>query len=191
MKLKKDLEDKIKKAVLEKIGNGGRRGWDIPHILCAVKWVKKLIQKNGGDEKVLIPAMYFHDSCYPSSEAGYNYEKSMDMKKMHAKRGADFSKVILNKIGSFSREEIKEIYRLVKNHDIHDNIKDNSRQLVFEADGLAQLDWKDCPPNFDKENCLKWIKKYFEIERPLKRWKTKFGKRTVQKLRVKANNYWK
>lgn len=191
MKIKKELEEKIKKAVLEKIGNGGRQGWDIQHTLCAVKWMKALIKENKGDEKVLISAVYFHDSCYPSYKAGYSFEKSQEMKIMHAKRGADFSKKVLGKIKEFSKEEIEEVYRLVKNHDIHNNINDNNRQLVFEADGLAQLDWSDCPPNFDKENCLKWLKKYFEKERPLKYWKTKLGKTNIQKLRKKANNYWK
>jgi hypothetical protein len=153
--------------------------------------MKGLFEKSGGDGKVLIPAMYFHDSCYPSNEAGYSYEKSQEMKAMHAERGANFSHKTLNKIGGFSQGEIEEIYRLVKNHDIHNNIEDNNRQLVFEADGLAQLDWEDCPPNFDKENCLKWIKKYFEIERPLEYWKTKLGKESIQNLRKKADIYWK
>lgn len=190
MKLEKELEEKIKSSVLEKIGNGGRQEWDIPHTLCSVKWIKRLLEKNEGNEKILVPVMYFHDSCYPSNKAGYSFEKSQEMKESHAERGADFSREILNKIGGFSQEEIGEIYRLVKNHDIHNNIEDNNRQLVFEADGLAQLDWEDCPPNFNKENCLKWMKKYFEVERPLEYWKTKLGKESIQSLRKKGDAYW-
>ncbi len=192
MELEKDSEEKIKKIVLEKIGTGGRGEWDVPHTLCSVKWMKRLIGENEGNERVLIPTMYFHDSCYPDYKAGYSYEESRKMKEEHAKRGAKFAKKTLEKIGGFSQEELEEIYRLVSIHDIHDDIKkdDLNRQLVFEADGLAQLDWEECPPNFDKENCLKWVKKYFEVERPIELWRTELGKKSIQKLKIKAKAYW-
>jgi HD superfamily phosphodiesterase len=189
--LKKETEQGIKKAVLDNIGDGGRGDWDIPHTLCTVKWMKKLIEENGGEERVLVPAMYFHDSCYPTQKAGYSFEESQKMKKMHAKRGADFAREVIGRIRGFSQEEITEIYRLVKNHDIHNNISDHNRQLVFEADGLAQLDWQDCPPNFDRENCLRWIQKYFEVERPMELWKTELGRKTIQALKKKTIEYWK
>ena len=35
------------------------------------------------------------------------------------------------------------------------------------------------------------MEKYFEIERPLDRWKTKFGQENIQILRKKADEYWK
>ena len=192
MKLEKEIEEKIKEAVLNKIGDGGRPDWDIPHTLCAVKWMKKLIDETGADERVLVPAIYFHDTGYPNLRRNYSYEEVMFAKKMHAKRGAEFSRNVLETTSGFSEVEMREICRLVENHDVHSNILDNdlNRQLIFEADGLAQLDWENCPPNFDKENCLKWIKEYFEVERPLKYWRTGLGKRKIQEMRKKADIYW-
>jgi hypothetical protein len=190
MKLDSSTEEKIKKIVVEKIGKGGRQDWDIPHTLCSVKWMKKLIFENGGNDKILVTAMYFHDTCYGEHKRGYDYEKSQEMKSMHARNGAEFARKSLNELVNFTQKEINEVCRLVGNHDNHDDIQDENRQLVFEADGLAQIDWEDCPPNFDKDNCLKWLDKYFSVERPLSKWKTNLGKKSLQELQRKIKNYW-
>jgi len=191
MKLEKTLEEKIKEEVVRLLEKG-KPDWDIPHTLSAVKWMKKLVDEGGADEKILVTAIYFHDTGYPELEKNYSFEESMAAKKMHAARGAKFARDFMEKSDEFSKEEIEEICRLIENHDVHDNILENdlNRQLIFEADGLAQLDWEDCPPNFDKENCLKWIEKYFEVERPMNLWKTDLGLKNIVELREKAEVYW-
>ena len=154
--------------------------------------MKRLVDETGADERILVPAIYFHDTGYPNLRKNYSYEEVVAAKKMHAKQGAEFSREALEGLGGFSEVEIREVFRLVENHDVHNNLSDDdlNRQLIFEADGLAQLDWESCPPNFDKENCLKWIKKYFEIERPFKYWKTELGRKNIQEMKDKADVYW-
>lgn len=191
MKLEEGSEEKIKEEVVSLLEKG-KPDWDIPHTLSAVKWMKKIVRETGADEKILVTAIYFHDTGYPELEKEYSFEESIIAKKNHAKRGAIFARNFLETLSEFSEEDIVEICRLVENHDVHDNIGENdlNRQLIFEADGLAQLDWEACPPNFDKENCLKWIKKYFEVERPLKFWKTDLGLRNIVELKKRAEAYW-
>lgn len=190
MKINKKIEEKIKKEAVKLLKNG-KPNWDIPHTLDAVRWMKRLVKAEGGNEKVLVTVMYFHDTGYPILEKGYSFKESLESKKSHALRGSLNARKILSKISNFSQEEINEVAFLVKNHDNHKNIKTHDRQLIFEADGLAQIDWKVVKPNFDKKNCLEWLEKYFEKERPENKWKTDTGKKYMKKLLKEAYNYWK
>lgn len=192
MKLSKKLEDKIKVEVLKILENSGRPNWDIPHTLDSVKWMKKLVKNEGGNEKILVTAMYFHDSAYPKMKKGYSYDDihKIKVKFDHAGEGAKVARKSLKKIGDFTDQEIEEVAYLVANHNYHHNIDSYDRQLVFEADGLAQINWRECPPNFDKENCLKWMKKYLSVERPMERWKTKTGRKYFRYLLKKSESYW-
>jgi hypothetical protein len=190
MILKKETEKIIKNAVISKLNKSvGRENWDIPHTLLAVEWMKKIIQNEGGNKKILIPAIYFHDSGYPLVKKGYNYNEVMAAKPDHAKNGAEFAKTVLEKIKEFNEEEIEEIVYLVTNHDKHKNIESFHRQLIFEADGLAQIDYTYIKPNLDKESHLKFLEKYFKTERPPERWKTKTGKKNMKILLKKAYKY--
>lgn len=191
MKLSKKQESRVKKEVLRMLKKG-RPDWDLPHTLDSVRWMKALVKKEGGNEKILVTAMYFHDVGYTSLPKGYSYEDVAKVKKErnHAKVGARMAGVILEKIGGYTDREIEKIMYLVKNHSSHDNLKTKDRQLVFEADGLAQINWHRVPPNFDKKNCLKWMKKYLNVERPMERWKTKTGKKYFSQLLKKSETYW-
>jgi len=64
---------------------------------------------------------------------------------------------------------------------------DHNRQLVFEADSLAQIDWQQVTPNFDQENCLKFLE-YFK--RRSDKFKTATGIKARDKLLAQCNNYW-
>lgn len=185
MKLDSKIEEKIKKEAFNCFKKG-KPDWDISHCLCSGKWMKLLIEKEGGNERILLPAIYLHDTGYPELKKGYNFEELMISKKNHAKQGAENSKKILSKL-NFTDEEIDKIYYLIANHDIHNNIKEHDRQLIYEADGLAQLDWKDCPPNFDKQNTLIWLEKLYS-EREIY-MKTKTGIKALKKLKTEIKNY--
>ncbi|MFH1192027.1 MAG: hypothetical protein V1655_00985 [bacterium] len=191
MNLPQKIENKIKEEAI-KFLEKGKPDWDIPHTLTAVYWMKELIKKEGGNEKILIPAMYIHDTGYPILKKGYNYEDLMISKKSHAERGGENAKNILSKFKIFTNSEIEEIVYLIKNHDIHNNLETKNRQLVFEADTLAQIDWEKVPPNFDKENFTIWLDKYFFGKRKApERIKTETGKKFLKKLMAGVDKYLK
>jgi hypothetical protein len=189
MKLSSAIESKIKTQALELLAKG-RTDWDPRHTLCAVDWMRKLIEAEGGDEKVLIPAIYFHDTGYEELRKGYEYEEVLAAKPGHAELGAMNAKKFLPKLKYFKPEEIERIVYLIANHDKHDNITEPDRQMIFEADGLAQIDWYNCPPNFDKKNCQKFLTGYLKTER-IPYLKLKYGKRVFKELLKKTREYLK
>jgi hypothetical protein len=151
--------------------------------------MKELIKHEGGDEKILVPTMYLHDTGYPILKNGYTYEESIRSKKMHAKRGAANAKRVISAIEGFSQTELDKIIYLIANHDKHEGLETLDRKLVFEADGLAQIDWENVKPNFDKKNRVKFLEKYFAEERGADRWHTETGKKYLKILLKKAEEY--
>ncbi|MFH0956037.1 MAG: hypothetical protein V1801_02380 [Candidatus Falkowbacteria bacterium] len=188
MPLDKKIEAKIKKQAI-KLLSIGRTDFDVRHTLCAVKWIKKLIELEGGEEKILIPAVYFHDTGYEKLPKGYTHNQCMAAKPDHASQGEQNVKKILPKLNYFTPEEINRIAYLVKNHDKHSTIKETDRQLLFEADGFAQIDWYDYKPSYDKKNILLFLKTYFKKRKQY--IKTKSGKKILKNLLAKTKKYLK
>ncbi|HOZ55916.1 MAG TPA: hypothetical protein PLH29_01680 [bacterium] len=188
MMLNKKTEERIKKEAYKFIHKGGRNGWDDVHTLCAAKWMKKLIAKEGGDQRILIPAIYFHDTGYPNLGKRYSYNQVMKAKLNHARIAGKNVRKVLPKLG-FCKEEINRISYLVENHDKHNNIKEKDRQLVFEADGLAQIDWRQVKPTFSKEDTIRFLKEYYKERK--KYMKTKTGKKYLKELMRATKIYLK
>lgn len=137
VKLDSKIEKDIKKKALYYMEQS-RPGWNVPHLHAAVYYMKKLIENEGGDEKILLPAIYLHDIGYVGSlKTNYNYKESLKPKKMHMKKGSIMAREILNKLDYFSYEEIEKITYLISIHDDMEKIIGYDAQLVFEADSLA------------------------------------------------------
>jgi putative nucleotidyltransferase with HDIG domain len=188
MKLNKETEEKLKAEVLKHLEKG-KESWDIPHTLACVYWMRKLIEKEGGDERILVTAMYLHDIGYPEMKGDYGYDEVMgNEKNKHAEIGAEESEKILREL-DFSEDEIKEIVYLVRKHDDLDDIDSKNRQLVMEADSLAQIDWERVTPSFSKEDSLRYLNEHFKPKR-IPRFKTETGKKFLKELLEKTENYW-
>lgn len=191
MTLDKKIEAKIKREALKLLKNG-RANWDRRHTLCAVKWIKKISKLENGDEKILIPAVYFHDTGYEELPLGYNHKQCLAAKPDHALQSAKNVKQFFPSLNYFTPKEINRIAYLVKNHDKHSLIRAKDLQLVFEADGLAQIDWYDCYPSYDKENTIKFLTTTFKSR--TKYYKTKSGQKILKQLLNKTKKYladWK
>lgn len=186
--LNKKVENKIKEEVT-KFLKFGRGDWDLRHTVTSVKWMRELIKKCGGNEKILITAMYFHDTGYEDLSSNLTHKNVMKAKKIHAETGALNVKKILPQLNYFSKEEIERIAYLVLMHDKHENIIEKDRQLVFDADSLAQIDWENCPPAFDKENCEEFLSSYFK--RRKKFLNTEFAIEKTKNLLKNAKEYLK
>nr|MBD3312151.1 HD domain-containing protein [archaeon] len=188
MKLTKELEERLKKEALKHLSKG-RKDWDVPHTLNAVNWMRKLIEKEGGDEKVLVTAMYLHDIGYPVVEDlnKDRLKRIKELKRFHAVEGARKAEVILKKLGDYSKPEIKEIIYLVKHHDDLE-IKSRNHQLVFEADNLSKIDVEAVTPTLSEEVYPLFLNHYKEFRAPL--FKTETGKRFLNELLPKAEKYF-
>lgn len=185
--LSKTVESNIKNKAIEYLKQG-KENWDVPHTLSAVKWMKLLIEKEGGDERVLIPAIYFHDSGYVKMFSDCTREEVRKAHFDHAEQGAKIAESILPTLNYFSDDELTEITRLITVHDKHPAVDDYNHQLIFEADGLAQIDWQDCKPTYSKKDSSKFLNQDF-IPWRLSYYKTKTGKDYLHQLIKNANEY--
>jgi HD superfamily phosphodiesterase len=188
MKLAKELEERLKIEALKYLKKG-RKDLDVPHTLNSVEWMRKLIEKEGGDEKILVTAMYLHDTGYPvvNDLNKDRLERIKKLKKVHAVEGARIAEEILKRLGSYSAAEIKEIIFLVRHHDDL-NIKSRNHQLVFEADNLSKIDVKALTPTLDESIYPLFIKHYKEYRAPL--FKTNTGREYLKRLLPKAESYY-
>jgi len=186
MELDKKLENKIKKEVLKYLKEG-KPEWDIPHTLSSVYWIKELIKEEGGNKKILVTTMYFHDVGYPRMKKGYNWKDLLKAKKTHGITGAKIARKILKETGKFSSSEIKKISYLIKTHDNLDKVNTIEELLVKEADGLAQIDIDKTTPNLDKNSYKKFLEDFKNRRFPI--FKTKSGKKFLEELWKRLNNY--
>ncbi len=186
MKLSPQTEEKIKEIAISYLKEC-KPDWDIPHTLNTVEWMKRLIKREGGNEKILITTMYLHDIGYPKLQKGYDFDDLMESKKNHAELGAIEAKKILKGLGFFSESEIMEIAELISGHYEKNNIDTFHQQLVIEADGLSKIDWYHVTPNFDKTNLARYFE-YFKM-RTLPCFKTQTGKEFTKDLLEKAKIY--
>ena len=187
--LDQKIEKKIKEEAL-RLTSVGRTNWDQRHTLCSVKWMKELIKNEGGDEKILIPTMYFHDTGYEKIDLGYNHQQCLTAKKGHAEAGAFNVKEFFPSLNYFTTEEIERMAYLVEHHDQHGNVTEHDRQLILEADGFAQIDWENCAPSYEKNEALNFLNDFYQKDR-VPYIKTKFGKKILNELTQKAKNYFK
>ena len=185
MKLDEKIEDRIKKESLRHLGH--RPNWDVGHVMNAVHWMKILIKGEGGNERVLLPAIYLHDSGYPRLKEGYSFEDSVIAKKDHAEVGAKMARKFLPSLSYFTEDEIGEITYLIANHSKSEHTDNLHRQLVYESDRLSQIDFRKVNPNFDKKNCIEWFEKYWKKRKQF--MKTKTGIEKLKKLEDRAIRY--
>ncbi|MBU0906591.1 MAG: HD domain-containing protein [Nanoarchaeota archaeon] len=178
-RLEKELEEKIKARVVELLKKG-RPNWDLPHTLATVYWMKKLIEVEGGDEKILVSTMYLHDIGYSGlfgKVAGYDDVNSAWEK--HQEIGALKAREILADL-PFSSEEVEEIVHLVGVHDKIDLLKTKNEIMVMEADTLGQLDRERVVSTFSMEDRERFLD-YVESKR-VPRFQTKTGKNFLKEF---------
>ncbi len=187
MKLGKEAESMLMETA-SRLMEKSRPGWSIPHLNAAVHYMKELIKTEGGNEKILLPAIILHDIGYAGMlESEYTFEEIKGVKSDHMEAGAKMAGAILADVGNISEKEASEICRLIGIHDNLEEIKGRNAQLVFEADSLAQVDRDMVKPNFDRKNYLRFIEDFKKKRVPM--FRTKTGKDLLENLMPKAEKY--
>ena len=176
MKLEKNAEDAIIAALKTIFANDL---WDYEHSISSANWMKKLVKREGGNEKVLVTAMYLHDSGYPETlRPNYTLEDRISSKPMHPIFGAKQAKKLLPAL-NYTQDEIKQICHLIIIHDELDQEKNFDEQLVLEADTLAQID-PSVSGGFDENNFAKYVTIFEEKRFP--KVKTSTGKELLREV---------
>jgi hypothetical protein len=158
----------------------GKPDFNIPHTILAVEYMKELISNEGGDERILIPAIYFHDIGYAGLiKNGTGLADRIDAKKLHMIKGSEKSKELLKPLG-FTKEEIQEIANLILTHDTFENNKTHNEQLVFEADSLAMINRERAPGTFNEDDMRRFLELFKKLRIPI--IKTQTGKTIFEEL---------
>jgi HD superfamily phosphodiesterase len=178
MKLDKQTEEKVKAEAI-KFLEMGKPKWGIPHTLAAVYYIRKLIEKEGGDERILVTVMYLHDAAYPKFKEKYSFDDVLNAKKYHMTEGAKLAKEILSKL-NYSSDEIKQIAHLVEVHDKLDRLSSHDEILVMEADTLAQIDTDRTVKTLDDKSYKEFLEHLKKRRVPL--FKTETGKKLLKPL---------
>ncbi len=186
MNLDAKLEEALKSRAIAYLEKGRPDEFDVTHTMKAVEFMKELIEAEGGDERILVTAIYLHDIGYPGLiKDGYSFDEVIDSKQAHMVKGAAEAEVVLTELG-YSPSEIEQIVYLISNHDRMEEIDKSSEpglQLVFEADSLGQL---SVPPTFKGKDYVKAIADFEEKRKP--RFKTARGKRLLEPLLENARH---
>jgi HD superfamily phosphodiesterase len=121
----------------------GRPG-DVEHTRSALALGKKLLAKEGGNPRIVIPALILHDVGW--SRVNYadfitaepDVKKDTESIKRHMRYGAQIATDILNDLG-WEPDLVPSISGIIAVHDAPDVIQsmnDLNATLVFEADWL-------------------------------------------------------
>lgn len=142
----KSCEERIKGIAVQFLRKG--RPGDYEHTLRVVAYGKKLLEKEEGDEDIVIPTLYLHDIGWSrvdyddfinaDSPAGKFAAESV---ALHMEIGAGLAKTILEKLEYDSRLT-RDIVSIIAVHDNQKAIIDMnnpSATLVFEADYLDKI----------------------------------------------------
>jgi len=174
--LGKEPEEALKQLVARIFADDD---WDYRHTLSAAKWMKHIVKHEGGDERVLVTAMYLHDIGYAGAlKNGYSLDDRIEAKTHHMARGAEQARGLLPKLG-FSDSEVEKITYLISVHDRIEELRTRDELLVLEADSLAQID-PVTGNTFGEEEFARYVEIFERKRAP--RFITKTGKAALKKL---------
>ena len=136
------LEGRLRQIVKPYLDRG--RSSDYEHTLRTISYARQLLQKEEGDEEIVIPALYLHDIGW--SKVNYedwinakpDQKKYADSVAAHMRHGAKISKQILENL-KYDEEKTHTIVSIIAIHDIPDQVfamEDPSATMVAEADYL-------------------------------------------------------
>jgi len=150
--------------------------------------MKRLLRRESGNSRTLIPVMYFHDTGYAGLiTKKYSIKDVTDVKKLHAKKSEAYARSFLRQCEGFTTQEIDCIGHLIR---IHDDIPRIVREepLVFEADSLGQADYARSPPSLSPDEGRRWLMMFERNRLPL--FYTKTGKDAIQKIWPKTKRVY-
>ncbi len=111
------------------------------HTEISVRFAEMLLEKEGGDENVVMPAIILHDVGWikvPEDEQhmGFGPEiQSPVVVKKHEREGVQIAKGILNTV-DYDKEKIAEILEIIEGHDSRKQTDSINESIVKDADKL-------------------------------------------------------
>jgi HD superfamily phosphodiesterase len=111
------------------------------HTEISVRFAEMLLEKEGGDENVVMPAIILHDVGWikvPKDEQhkGFGPEiQSPSVVKKHELEGVEMAKRILEAV-DYDKEKVAEILEIIEGHDSRKEADSINESIVKDADKL-------------------------------------------------------
>jgi uncharacterized protein len=108
----------------------------IVHTKHVVKSMELLIEKEGGEERILIPAAILHDVGFSKIDKGLQCSKDLKEKREAQRQHLVLAKDIIQEIlgeSGYNQNDIDRIIGIVEVHKFHDP-EDKEKQLLIDAD---------------------------------------------------------
>jgi uncharacterized protein len=141
--MEKDLENRLRQMVRPYLEHG--RPGDYEHTLRAVGYARKLLEKEVGEEDIVIPTLYLHDIGWSQVDFDdFVHAPLLSQKRdavsvgLHMKHGAELAGPILLRLG-YPPERVHTIASIIAVHDRPERIfamENPSALMVWEADFL-------------------------------------------------------
>ncbi|MFH1897976.1 MAG: PAS domain-containing protein, partial [Candidatus Desantisbacteria bacterium] len=168
--------EKTFETIFEKAKGYCRDKTDLVHLVTVLEMAKKLIQLEGGNERIIIPAVILHDTgwrCFSYTEELkarkiHKELKGIELTHKHETESANLSESILSEL-NWPLEEKSQIIEIVAWHDTRTNPISKEDGIVKDADRLSRY----TPQCFDLF-CLKFKntqEQFFEfLSLNIERW---------------------
>lgn len=109
------------------------------HTQGVVKAMELILQGEGGDPRIMIPAAILHDVGFsrvePELQTNTDLEKKREAQRQHLAFAKDIIEEILKKAG-YSTEEIGKAVEIVQAHKFQDP-EDSEKRMLIDADNLS------------------------------------------------------
>lgn len=167
------LRKKIINELEEYLGSDIKR---ISHAKNVLKFAEKILQREGGDWHIVIPASILHDISIKVAEAKYDFSvptyreeekgkgKEKEIEKGKENKEPLVPRNILLKLG-FKKEDIDEICKIIIYHHTSRKLNTQNFKVLYDADLLANLKEKAKHICKNSSSLVKDVKKCLNRER--------------------------
>jgi uncharacterized protein len=182
-----ELEQKLKEICREYLTDSRPGDWE--HTLRTVEWVKYIMEREGGDRDILLPAAYLHDIGWhfslPEEIRNKNLSSAENLRayfRGHLEHGSKEAKKILQSL-NYPPDKVRRIVYIISIHDLPELVDGKEEVILMEADRLDRFGVAGLERSrrlFLDSNVKSIIKRY-ELES--KSWfRTETGKNAFKQL---------
>jgi HD superfamily phosphodiesterase len=151
------IEDPLYKKIYEEAEPLLRARMNDIHARICYHYALKLLEEEGGDPSIVLPAVLLHDVGYSSipddelqSAFGPNIENPV-LRRQHETEGAKLAKRILKKV-QYPNESIEEIQAIIEGHDTRDVALNLNDKITKDADKLFRYSYEGFKIDFKRFN---------------------------------------
>lgn len=137
----------IHEKILEQAKPFLRTRKNLIHTRIALRYALTLLQSEGGDEHVVVPAILLHDVGWTVIPEPLHLDafgpnpSNPKLMKIHEREGVKIAKSILDRL-HYPRKQIEEICRIIRGHDSRKRPVSVNDRLVKDADKLWRYSQK-------------------------------------------------